>query len=45
MRYLVDTSIWIDIIEDRLGYGNEPLGEYALKFLFNVVRKRFNYYF
>jgi predicted nucleic acid-binding protein len=29
MKYLVDTSIWIDLYEDRRGYGNEPLGDYA----------------
>lgn len=32
MRYYVDTSIWIDIYEDRKGHHNEPLGDYALKF-------------
>ncbi len=33
MKYYVDTSIWIDVYEDRKGYGEEPLGNYALKFL------------
>jgi len=40
MRYLVDTSIWIDLYEDRRGYANEPLGEYALKFFFNIISKK-----
>ncbi|MBI4140999.1 PIN domain-containing protein [Candidatus Woesearchaeota archaeon] len=33
MKYYVDTSIWIDVYEDRKGYSGEPLGSYALKFL------------
>jgi predicted nucleic acid-binding protein len=32
-RYYLDTSIWIDIYEDRKGFRNEPLGEYGLKLL------------
>ncbi len=35
-RYLIDTSIWIDLREDRKGYNGEPLGEYAIKFLLKV---------
>ena len=26
-KYYLDTSIWIDVYEDRKGYNNEPLGE------------------
>ena len=37
-KYYIDTSIWIDIYEDRKGFNNEPLGEYALK-LFAFIRK------
>ncbi|MBU1204148.1 MAG: PIN domain-containing protein [Nanoarchaeota archaeon] len=32
-KYYLDISIWIDIYEDRKGYNNKPLGEYALKLL------------
>ncbi len=32
-RYLVDTCIWIDLYEDRVGYNGEPLGEYAWQFV------------
>ncbi len=31
--YLIDTSIWVDLYEDRTGYGGEPLGDYAFKLL------------
>lgn len=30
-RYFIDTSIWIDFYEDRIGYKDEPLGDYAFK--------------
>ncbi|MDP2749393.1 MAG: PIN domain-containing protein [Nanoarchaeota archaeon] len=33
MRYYIDTSIWIDLYEDRKGFNGEPLGDYALKLL------------
>jgi len=35
-KYLIDTSIWIDIYEDRKGFHNEPLGDYALKLLATI---------
>ena len=38
-RYYIDTSIWMDVLEDRKGYGDEPLGEYALK-LFSMIRSK-----
>jgi predicted nucleic acid-binding protein len=31
--YLIDTSIWMDLYEDRRGYHDEPLGEYAMRLL------------
>ncbi|MEK6816715.1 MAG: PIN domain-containing protein [Nanoarchaeota archaeon] len=31
--YYVDAAIWIDLFEDRKGYNNEPLGEFAHLFL------------
>ena len=36
-KYYIDTSIWIDLYDDRKGYNNEPLGEFALK-LFYFIR-------
>lgn len=38
-KYYVDTSIWIDIYEDRKGYAGEPLGDYALK-LFSILKAK-----
>ena len=36
-RYYVDTSIWVDIYEDRKGHNQEPLGDFALR-LFGFIR-------
>ncbi len=38
-KYYVDTSIWMDLLEDRKGYNEEPLGEYALK-LFAMIKAK-----
>lgn len=38
-KYYVDTTIWIDLYEDRKGYNNEPLGDFALK-LFSLIKGR-----
>ena len=38
-KYYVDTSIWIDLLEDRKGYNNEPLGDFALK-LFSLIKAK-----
>ena len=40
-KYYLDTSIWIDIYEDRKGYNNEPLGDYGLKLLAMLRIKKF----
>jgi predicted nucleic acid-binding protein len=32
-KYLIDTAIWIDLYEDRVGYNGEPLGDYAWQLL------------
>jgi len=40
-KFYVDTSIWIDLYEDRKGYNNEPLGDFALK-LFAMVKAKDN---
>jgi predicted nucleic acid-binding protein len=37
MRFYLDTSIWIDFYEDRKGYNDEPLGEYAWKLLSMIL--------
>ncbi|MEK6960569.1 MAG: PIN domain-containing protein [Nanoarchaeota archaeon] len=34
--YYLDTSVWIDLYEDRLGYLGEPLGDYAWEFVFLI---------
>ena len=36
-KYYVDTSIWMDLLEDRKSYTGEPLGDYALK-LFAMIK-------
>ena len=38
-RYFIDTSIWIDFYEDRIGYKDEPLGDYAFKLLAKIKAK------
>ena len=38
-KYYADTSIWIDLYEDRKGYNDEPLGDYAIK-LFYFIREK-----
>ena len=38
-KYYIDTSIWMDLYEDRKGFNNEPLGDYALK-LFSSIRTK-----
>ena len=40
-KYYVDTSIWIDLLENRKGYNDEPLGDYALKLFARI--KAHNY--
>jgi predicted nucleic acid-binding protein len=39
-KYIIDTSIWVDIYEDRKGFNNEPLGDYALKLLTKIKAKQ-----
>jgi hypothetical protein len=36
-KFYVDASIWVDLMEDRKGFRNEPLGYYALK-LFALIK-------
>ena len=39
MRYYLDTAIWIDLYENRKGYNEEPLGDYAFK-LFAMIKSK-----
>ena len=38
-KYLIDTSIWVDLYEDRKGYQSEPLGDFAFK-LFCMIKAK-----
>jgi len=38
-KYYIDTSIWIDLYENRKGYNDEPLGDFALK-LFSLIKAK-----
>lgn len=39
MRYLIDTSIWIDLFENRKGFRNEQLGDYALRLFSKILKE------
>lgn len=39
-KYYNDTSIWIDLYEDRKGYNEEPLGDFAWKLLGFIKAKK-----
>lgn len=32
-KYYLDTCIWIDFLENRIGYNGEPFGNYAFRLL------------
>ncbi len=38
-KYLIDTSIWVDLYENRKGYCSEPLGDFAFK-LFCMIKAK-----
>lgn len=38
-KYYVDTCIWVDLYEDRKGFNNEPLGEYAWRLFLKIKRE------
>ncbi len=38
-HFLIDTSIWVDLYEDRKSYRNEPLGDYSLRLLSSIKAK------
>lgn len=35
--FCIDTSIWVDLIENRTGFNDEPLGEYAQKLFYMIL--------
>ncbi|MFC1697417.1 hypothetical protein ACFL1H_03730 [Nanoarchaeota archaeon] len=39
-RYLLDTCIWRDFYEDRFGFGGMPLGKYATKLFFKILKNK-----
>ena len=39
MRYLVDTCIWVDFLEDRKGHNGEPLGKYAAELFLKILKE------
>ena len=38
-KYYIDTSIWMDLLENRTGFNGEPLGDCALK-LFAMIKAK-----
>lgn len=41
LRYYLDTSIWMDYYEERKGYNEEPLANYAWKLLTLIKSKKY----
>jgi len=41
-KYYIDASIWIDLYEDRKGYNNEPLGDFAWKLFASIKASKGN---
>ena len=39
IKYLIDTSIWVGLYENRNGYHDEPLGDFAFK-LFCMIKAK-----
>ena len=39
-KYLIDTSIWIDLLDDRYGHNKEHLGNYAAKLLGKITKTK-----
>ena len=38
-KYLIDTSIWVDLYENRIDYLGKPLGDFAFK-LFCMIKAK-----
>jgi predicted nucleic acid-binding protein len=41
-KYLIDTAIWIDAVENRTGFLGEPIGEYAMALFHTIIVRRSN---
>ena len=39
-RHYLDTSIWVDLYENRIGFNQEPLGDFAWKLLSIIKTKK-----
>ena len=39
VKFYLDTAIWVDLYEDRKGFRNEPLGDYALRLVILIKTK------
>ena len=39
-KYYLDTSIWMDIYEDRKGFRDEPLGDFALRLISVILTRK-----
>lgn len=40
-KYFLDTCIWVDLYEDRKGYGGEPFGDFAFELLLFIKKSGF----
>lgn len=38
-RYLIDTCVWRDYLEERTGPGGRPLGRYAAKLFEKIIKE------
>lgn len=41
LRFYLDTSIWMDVYEDRRGFKGEPLGDYAWALLAYIMKQNY----
>ena len=39
-KYYLDTPIWMDIYEDRKGFRDEPLGDFALRLISMLLARK-----
>jgi len=40
LRFYIDTSIWVDVYEDRTGHCGEPLGEFGTVLLSKILAEK-----
>ncbi len=38
MKFYLDTSIWLDVYEDRVDRNGKPLGEYGSRILYKILQ-------